>query len=131
MAKFLGIDYGKKKIGLAVSDGSLAEAGQVLEVSGLADALHQIRQQVSKAGAEVVVVGRPDSGEALNLQQRFIKELKKACPDLEVVEADETLTSKQAASLMVESAVPKKRRTREDAYSAALILQNYLDSHGQ
>ena len=45
-----------------------------------------------------------------------------------MIEADETLSSSSAKDLMIDLNIPQKQRQKEDAYSAVIILQNFLDS---
>lgn len=123
--KYLGIDYGIKKVGLAISDGQLASVYNVLKISSLNDALTQIRNIITKEDIAQVVVGIPDSGVARKNADRFAKELSL---HFSVIKTDETLSSQNAKQLMVHLGVSKKDREKEDAYSAALILQDFLDS---
>jgi putative transcription antitermination factor YqgF len=123
--RYLGIDYGKRKIGLALSEGRTASPLKVLEVSSLIDALNKVGQVIKLEGIEVVVVGIPESGESLKITRDFIKELKK---NISVVEVEETLSSKEALNQMIEMGLSRKNRGQEDAYSATIILQTFLDS---
>lgn len=123
--KYLGIDYGKKKIGLAISDGEIAEPFMILESFGLKDALNKVLKVVKEEGIEEVVVGMPESGEAKKITENFVRELGK---DIKVMEVEETLSSKRAQKMMVDLDVPKEKRGDEDSYAAAYILQEYLDT---
>jgi len=122
--KYLGIDYGKSKMGLALSEGLTASPFKVLTIGGLEDALQKIRQVIEKEGIERVVVGLPESGEAREIAQKFIKGLGVY---VEVEAADETLSSRRAREKMIQLGKNRKARSQEDAHSAALILQEYLD----
>lgn len=121
--KYLGIDYGLRKIGLAVSDGQIASIYSVLKINGLKDAVSKVRDVLRKEEIEIVVVGLSESGESRKIAKFFIKELK--THKVEVVEVDETLSTFDAQELMHSIGVKDKKK--EDAYSAALILQNFLD----
>jgi len=123
--KYLGIDYGKSKMGLALSEGLTASPFQVLSVGGLQDALQKIRQVIEREGIEKVVVGLPDSGEARAVTEKFIQGLS---PYIEVETADETLSSHNAREKMIQLGKNQKARSKEDAHSAVLILQDYLDN---
>lgn len=121
--KYLGIDYGLKKIGLAISEGLLASPWQVLHISSRSDALSKIKQLIKKEQIDTVVIGLPDSGiRAVIL--KFALELKK---EISVELVDETLSSKSGQDRMLKLGVGKKKRAEEDAYSAAEILQQFLD----
>jgi putative transcription antitermination factor YqgF len=126
--KYLGIDYGKRKVGLALSEGVYASSWKIITVSGLKDALTKMMQIIEAEKVDCVVIGKPESGEARTITLQFIKELKKALPKLSIIEKEETLSSQKALEQMIEMNVSKKARKSEDAYAAALILQEYLDS---
>src|SRR5690348_2189753 len=124
--KYLGIDYGKTKMGLAVSEGLSASPLKILSISSLGDALEKVRRVVEKEGVDVVVVGLPESGEAKKLAESFVDGLK---PYVDVTPADETLSTQNASQKMIQLGKGKKARAQEDAVAAALILQEYLDNH--
>lgn len=125
--KYLGIDYGKKKIGLAYSEGELASPGEILAISGLSDAVKKVKAVIEKEEIKVVVVGMPESGEARDITDKFVEELKSVMLDLEIVPAEETLSTQRGQEIMATLGVPKAKRKAEDAYAASLILQEYLD----
>lgn len=124
--KYLGIDYGKRKIGLAISEGILASPLKVVSVHSLGDALVKIDQVINGEQIDQVVIGVPDSGQSLLMIRKFIDQLKKK---IVVVEVDETLTTQQAQQKLRQLRAPQKKRTLDDAVAAALILQQHLDSH--
>lgn len=123
--KYLGIDYGLRKIGLAISDGQLASVYDVLNISSLNDALSRIKNIIDKEDISQVVIGIPESGAAKKNAERFAQKLSLL---ISVIRTDETLSSQNAKNLMINLGVGKKERENEDSYSAALILQNFLDS---
>lgn len=122
--KYLGVDYGIRKIGLAISEGELASGFGVLNINSLDDAVAKISKIVIDEGVQLLVVGIPE-GETSKLIRKFIEKIKKF---VAVVEADETLSSQNAKLIMISLGKNKTARKKEDAYAAALILQNYLDS---
>jgi len=128
--KYLGIDYGKRKVGLALSEGKLARSLKVLSIKGLEDGLMQVSKYIGEEMIESVVVGMPESGESKSIAKKFIKSLEQSLKGtkIKVVEIDETLSSQDAKNKMIEMGVKKKKRQKEDSYSAAEILQNYLDT---
>lgn len=123
--KFLGVDYGKRHLGLAVSDGDLASSYKTLEVSSLSDALDKVLNVIKKEKVNSVVVGVPESGEIKALIKKFISELQKK--QIVVEEIEETLTSQNANKLMIELGVGQRKRKLTDMTAACLILQSYLD----
>jgi putative transcription antitermination factor YqgF len=119
--KYLGVDYGKRKIGLSISEGLTATPLKVIKVKGLEDAISKISSVIRSEKADEMIIGVPESGEARSVVKKFIERI---CKIIRVVEADETLTTIDAISLIKEL---KKNKKMEDAYAATLILQNYLD----
>ena len=133
MAKLLGIDYGKKRIGIAETDDlqivasglTTVETGQIWDF---------FEKYLSQNTVEKIVVG-----ESLDLEgnpnpvekdiQQFIKTFQKKYPQIEVVREDERYTSKMAFDAMIKGGLKKKQRRNKamiDQVSAALILQSYL-----
>lgn len=123
--RYLGVDFGLKRVGLAISEGTLASPLKTIEVRGLANAIEKVEEIAQSQGFTKIVVGLPE-GKMGQTVLGFVKALKKK--ELDVVTTDETLSSQQAIQRMIELNIPKKVRLTNDAYSAAIILQNYLDS---
>lgn len=123
--KYLGIDFGLKRVGLSASEGTLASPFKTLEVKNFQDAVRQVDDLIKKEGFDKVVVGLPE-GKIGQIVLGFIKALKNT--GVEVVGADETLSSQKAVQQMIESGISKKERHTADATAAAIILQDYLDS---
>ena len=123
----LGIDYGRKKMGLALSDGPLAEPYKILRYEDIEILSDRIAKLVGDLRIEKVVVGISE-GKMAEETKEFTKNLEEKL-QLPVVLQDETLTTHEAQDLSIKAGIKrKKRRSMEDAYSAALILQSYLDS---
>lgn len=121
--KYLGVDFGLKRIGLARSEGTIASPWKVIEGSSFYNLLQQLQKEASLF--DKIVVGLPE-GKMGKLAKRLVKLLRAS--GFEVAEADETLSSQIAVSQMIELNVPRKKRLVNDAYSAAIILQDYLDT---
>lgn len=122
---YLGVDFGLKRVGLATSEGTLATPYQTIEVRNFRDAVEKVVQEVEQGNFDKVVVGLPE-GKMGQTVLGFIKTLKKS--EIDVVEADETLSSQKALKQMIKSEVSKKKRNINDSVAAAIILQDYLDS---
>lgn len=121
MTKYLGIDYGRKKIGLAISDGKLAEPYRVVRFENLDQATFKILEEREKLGALELVVGVTE-GEMGKEQETFAKTIG-------AVTFDETLSTQDAQNFSIEAGIKRsKRKNMEDAYAATIMLQNYLDS---
>ena len=122
--KYLGIDFGLRRIGLATSEGQLASPWQILEVKGFADATEKTARVIKEGNFEKIIIGLPEGKMGKNVIG-FVNALKKRGFKMET--AEETLSSKRALEAMIEQGVKQKKRRLKDAYSAAEILQNYLD----
>lgn len=122
--KYLGIDFGLRRIGLAISDGEIASPYKVLEVKNLKDAINQVEKIALDEAFDKVIVGLPE-GKVGKMVNGFINGLRKK--GLDVESSDETLSTQNATKHMISLNIPKKKRQVNDAYSAVIILQNYLD----
>lgn len=122
--KYLGIDFGLRRIGLAVSEGDLASPWQIIDVKDFSDAVEETSKVIKDGGFEKIVVGLPEGKMGKNVVG-FVNALQKK--GIEVETFDETLSSKKALEVMIRQGIGQKKRHFEDAYSAAEILQNYLD----
>lgn len=138
MAKLLGIDYGTRRIGVAVGDTETRIAMPLTTVSGSNDAARDARTIADLAArekADEFVVGLPlnmtaeistDSPQTM-LTRRFAAELER-CSDKPVHLQDERLTSFAAEQILEEAGVPsKKRKGLSDRIAAQKILQAYFD----
>lgn len=121
--RYLGVDFGLKRLGLATSEGQLAAPWKVLEGKGFIDLLEKFKKET--IGFDKVIVGMPEGKMAKNALG-FINALKKMGLDIE--EVDETLSSQKAVQNMIELNIPKEKRKVNDAMAAAIILQEWLDN---
>lgn len=121
---YLGIDFGLKTIGLAISTGEIASPWKILNTNGLKNSLSQIDKLVKKDGFDKIIVGLPEGKMGENAL-KFVSALRKS--GISVETADETLTSKNATKQMIEMNIPQKKRRKQDAVAASIILQSYLD----
>lgn len=128
--RYLGVDYGLKKMGLAISEGQIASPLKVLEIHSLNDAISKITNVIKQKTINRVVIGVPESGVAKSAAKKFISKLKDTLKSetVSVIEAPETLSSNSAKNLMIDLGLSEKARQKEDAYAAAIILQDFLDS---
>lgn len=123
----LGVDYGRKKIGLAIAESLLAEPFKVLKVENQEAAVKKIEQIVKVEQIEQIVIGISE-GKMGEETKEFSSSLK-AKLALPVEEIDETLTTHDAQVQSIEAGMNrKKRHYMEDSFSAAIILQKFLDS---
>lgn len=122
--KYLGVDWGFKKVGLAVSEGQVASPLAVMTVNSLEDGLNKITSIIKREEVDLVVVGKPE-GQSGKRVEAVVKRLKKV--GVSIIEADENLSTHQAKSLLLELGVSQKSRQKDDAVAAAIILQRFLD----
>ncbi|PJE67831.1 Holliday junction resolvase RuvX [Candidatus Shapirobacteria bacterium CG10_big_fil_rev_8_21_14_0_10_40_9] len=118
--KILAVDFGLAKIGLAISEGALAEPLGIIENKNWETGIKRICQEQK---IDKIVVGISE-GEMAEKQKKFGVELARVV-SLPFEFQDETLTTSEAIAKMREIG---KRVKDEDAISAALILQEYLNS---
>jgi putative holliday junction resolvase len=126
--KILGIDYGQKKLGLAIGDtqSKLAEPLRVVKFETQQEALRKLGQILRTEQIKKAVVGVSE-GDMAQKTKRFGRALSEK-QDVEIYYQDETLTTNDAQRLSIKAGIKrKKRREMEDAYAAALILQAYFD----
>ncbi|OQZ05044.1 MAG: Holliday junction resolvase RuvX [Candidatus Brocadia sp. UTAMX1] len=134
--RVLGIDYGEKRIGVAISDplGITAQGLPTIVYSNVQEALQKIMAIVSEKEVGVIVVGLPKHmnnslGESARAVLSFGERLEKYV-GIPVKTIDERLSTVRAHRAMLEGNLSRKqRRGRVDMIAAQLILQNYLDSH--
>ena len=135
MGIILGIDYGLKRTGLAITD-ELKIIGSPLETVETKLLFDRLQALFQAKKLEGFVVGMPvglnnKSTDATNHVIQFIQKLKNKFPETPVFNVDERFTSKIAKQSMLAGNVPKmKRRDKSmvDNISAAIILQSFLDS---
>lgn len=135
MKRFLGIDFGLKRTGVAITDENNIIASGLKTVS-TDEVMSYIKKVVLEMNIGTIVLGEPkrlnmeDSHSSANV--RLFKEaLDKEFPNIKIVMMDERFTSKMAMQSLVDGGVPKKKRRNKeliDEVSATLILQSYLSS---
>jgi putative holliday junction resolvase len=133
--RVLGLDYGSRRIGVAVCDelGMTAQGvGTVVQKNRDAD-LAAIAVFIERFGVERIVVGYPvclDGSEGIQCEKvnQFIRRLQTRFT-LPVIRRDETLSTKEAEELLRETGVRReKKRGIVDRLAASIILQGYLDA---
>jgi putative holliday junction resolvase len=135
MARILGIDYGLKRSGLAVTDPLQIIASPLVTVP-TNELVQYLENYMKKEQVETMVVGEPKNLDGSPSQiaadvEEFILQLEKKFPSIPVRKIDERFTSKIAQQVILQSGKNKMARRDKsllDKVSAALILQSYLDS---
>lgn len=130
MARWIGIDWGGTRTGLAVSDvtGCIATPLETVETRLLLGRLGQLVEEAPCAG---LVVGIPAAGSDSSEGVRALQlALKAQFAGLRIEGVDEGATSWEARQALVHGGMPKKKREEKgatDRVAAALILQRFLD----
>lgn len=134
MSRILGIDFGERRIGLAVSDplGITAQGLPTLDTKRTKDILSYLENIIKEKDVTKVIVGMPKNmngtiGSKGREVEKFIQELIKRTK-MGVIPWDERLTSVQSLKAMREMGTKQKHKEVTDRISATLILQSYLDS---
>ena len=137
MPRILAIDYGTKRVGLAVTD-PLKIIASALDTIHSKDIINFLKEYLEKEEVEAFVVGMPvnlDGEETNNTPhvKGFVKILKKTFPDISVHLHDERFTSKLALQAMIAGGYSKKDRREKgniDKISATIILQSFMEMLG-
>ena len=134
MKRVVGIDYGRKRLGIAVSDplAMTAQGSPTLDVSGFEDALAKVCAFLDGYDVGTVVLGLPlnmdgTQGSMAEEVQRFGEALRERAR-LEVTYLDERLTSAQAKQILKVDVKRKKEKRQVDRIAASLLLESYLQS---
>jgi len=132
--RILGVDYGEKRVGLAITD-ELKLLSHSLKVVETTNSISEIKKVLDEYGnIEKIVVGIPINlkGEvSFKAKQvlNWIEKLKKEV-NIPVVTWDERFTTVSAEDFLLEANVKRKNRKKIiDKMSAQIILQNYLDAN--
>ena len=134
MNRIVGIDYGRARVGVAVSDPLRIFASPVETVPS-AKIIEYLKKYALSETVERFVVGWPLNMNGAPAQaapdvEAFLKQLRKAFPDVPVSLEDERFTSVLAHRAMIDGGMKKSERRDKnsvDKISAAIILQSYLD----
>ena len=136
MKKFIGLDVGDVRIGVAKCDplGILATALEVID-RNVTDPIERIKEILSDEGTRKIVVGMPKSLDGTkNIQaekvEKFISEMKEKIERIEVITVDERYTTTEAEHYLKNYSKKsgKERRKVVDMVAASIILQKYLDT---
>ena len=135
MARILAIDYGTKRVGVAVTDplGMIAGALATVDTPRIFDILYEY---LKLNDCNRLVIGYPltlrnEPAEVTREIDRFIERFASLYPYIEVIKYDERFTSKLAFDTILASGIGRRKRRDKaviDRISATIILQNYLES---
>jgi putative Holliday junction resolvase len=135
MGRLIAIDYGQKRVGIAVTDEHRLIATGLTTVAAK-DVMSFLKDYLAKEKVDKFIVGEPrqmnnSPSESVAFIRPFVRQLRKEFPTIPVVSVDERFTSKIAERTVAASGLKKKdRRNKEliDRISATLILQSYMES---
>lgn len=134
MGRILAIDYGKKRVGIAVTD-PMQIIAQPLVTIDTPKILDFLKDYFSKENVETIVLGEPKrlnglDTDATPLVEAFKLKLIELFPTMPIVMIDERLTSRMAKQTLIDAGYKKIARQNKklvDTVAAALILQLYLE----
>jgi len=132
--RYLGIDFGTKRLGLSTSDemGIIAGKYGTIQRKGTKTDLNRLKSIIDQEGIQKVVVGYPknmdgSSGDTARKVEDFVSKLREHI-DIPVDTWDERLSSISAEKVLIMGDVRRNKRKKViDQLSAVIILQNYLD----
>lgn len=135
LGRILGIDYGRKRVGIAVTDPLQLIATGLCTVSA-SEIEKFLKDYFAKESVERIVVGLPKQMDNTNSESMvyikpFLARLAKLFPQMPVEAYDERFTSKLAQRAIIDAGVKKMDRRDKslvDMVSATIILQSYMQS---
>ncbi len=131
----MAIDYGSKRVGIAVTDVLQIIASGLTTVHSK-DLISFLEEYLKKETVECIVVGEPktlnnQASDSARYIEPFVTHLTRKFPQIKIARYDERFTSTLAHQTMLMSGVNKKKRADKDTVdmiSATIILQDYLKS---
>lgn len=134
MGRILALDYGTKRVGIAVTD-PLKMIASGLKTLHSKDVVDFLREYVPREKVECIVVGQPRNTDNTfsRIEEHignFVKHLERIFPNVQIAREDERFTSKMAFQTMIDAGLRKKDRQKKelvDMTSATIILQSYLE----
>jgi putative Holliday junction resolvase len=134
MGRILAIDYGQKRVGIAVTDELKIIANSLTTVPS-AQIFEFLNTYLSKENVELFLVGEPKQmdntpSESSKFIEPFVKKLSETYPTIPIKRTDERFTSKMAFQSMIDRGLKKKDRQDKamiDRISATIMLQSYLE----
>ena len=135
MGRILAIDYGQKRVGIAVTDELQLIANNLTTVH-VKDIWFFLNEYLQNENVECIVVGEPkdmknNPSDASRFIEPFVKKLIKTYPDIKIDRFDERFTSNLAMDAMITGGLGKQKRQDKslvDKISATLMLQSYMHS---
>lgn len=135
MGRIMGIDYGRKRTGVAVTDPLQIVANNLATVP-THTLMQFIKDYMAREQVERIIIGQPtqlngEPSESMKYITPFVNRLRNELPDMPIVMYDERFTSTIAHQAMIDGGMKKTDRrdkARVDAIAATIILNDYLQS---
>lgn len=135
MSRIVAIDYGAKRVGIAVTD-KLKLIASALTTIDNKELIDFLKDYCTKKEVDTIVIGLPLrlNNELSDIEtdiQKLIKKIAHHLPQIKIARQDERFTSKMAMQAMISGGMKKKQRRDKgnlDKISATIILQDYLES---
>jgi putative holliday junction resolvase len=124
--RYLGIDWGLKNIGLAISEGEIASPLKTIQVNNFEEAILKVSGVMEDEIIDLIILGNPE-GSMGKIAKKVANRLKSE--GFEVIMVDETLSTKNSKIMMIEMGLGRKKRRDDNSVAAAIILQRYLDEN--
>jgi putative Holliday junction resolvase len=136
VGRVLAFDYGKKKVGVAVTD-PLKIIANGLDTIPSSQIYTFLEEYLQKEDVEAFVVGHAtkasgEDSESMKQIRPFVRSLQNKYPKIPVFMVDERYTSKMAFQTMIDAGLGKNKRRNKmlvDKISATIILQTYLEEN--
>lgn len=135
MGRIVSIDYGKKRVGIAVTD-ELQLIANALCTVPTKDIFSFLTRYAGQENVEMFLVGKAKQldntdSESARYIEPFVRKLAQTFPQIEIERMDERFTSRLAFQTMIDAGLHKKARQNKalvDALSATILLQSYMES---
>ena len=135
MPRLLAIDYGQKRVGIAVTDDEQIIASALTTVHSN-EILPFLKDYLSKEDVSTFVIGLAKNldntpSQSTRFIEPFVRRLKDTFPAIRIERVDERFTSKIAFQTMIDAGIKQQKRRNKalvDKISATLILQSFLDA---
>ena len=135
MGRILAIDYGLRRVGLAVTD-PMQMLAIPLDTIDTPKIIQYLKDYILKENVETIILGFPknmdgNDTDATPIVEKFNLELSTNFPNIPIKLVDERLTSRMAKQTLIDAGYKKKDRKNKklvDTVAAALILQTYLET---
>ncbi|MCS6796307.1 MAG: Holliday junction resolvase RuvX [Raineya sp.] len=133
MSRILAIDYGTKRVGLAVTDNEQIIATALATIA-TEEIFTFLEKYLQKEQVEAFVIGKPtpnSQNERTLTIENFVQKVRQKFPQMPIYFVNESFTSKIALQTMISAGSKKKDRRKEtgnlDKISAVIILQDFLE----